>query len=248
MKPCAERVPVPGPLRNAAVNGEATTFLSPELLQTMYFSSFRYVIIFAPLAIVFMFGAAINRLSENAARGIFVLFASLIGVSMATIFARYTGGSIAQTFFVTAIAFLSLSLWGYTTKKDISGWGSFLIMGVVGLIIASIDTEHQEHIYCDGFKRSVRVVGQSSNHGCFEPLSGLLEHVPVLADVHGRPRVSPLTSYNSKVRLHEPGFFYGRSRSINTLGNCMVSLTGYCGVSRKMPDVSRTEHHLASWP
>jgi len=85
-----------------------------------------------------MFGAAINRLSENAARGIFVLFASLIGVSMATIFARYTGGSIAQTFFVTAIAFLSLSLWGYTTKKDISGWGSFLIMGVVGLIIASI--------------------------------------------------------------------------------------------------------------
>lgn len=122
----------------AAMSGQATTFLSPEAIQTMYGGAFRYVIMFAPLAVVFMFGAAINRLSENAARGVFILFSALMGLSLASIFAIYTGVSIAQTFFVTAIAFLSLSLWGYTTKKDISAWGSFLIMGVVGLIIASI--------------------------------------------------------------------------------------------------------------
>lgn len=123
---------------NAAINNQPTTVLSPEMIQTMYGGGFRYVIMFAPLAVVFMFGAAVNRLSENTARGIFVLFAALIGLSLASIFAIYTGVSIAQTFFVTAIAFLGLSLWGYTTKRDISGWGSFLIMGVIGLIVAMI--------------------------------------------------------------------------------------------------------------
>lgn len=123
---------------NAFRNNQPTTVLSPEMIQTMYGGGFRYVIMFAPLAVVFMFGAAINRLSENAARGIFVLFSALIGLSLASIFALYTSVSIAQTFFVTAIAFLGLSLYGYTTKKDISGWGSFLIMGVIGLIVAMI--------------------------------------------------------------------------------------------------------------
>lgn len=123
---------------NAALKGQETMFLSPELLNTMYGTGFRYVIMFAPLGIVFLFGAAVNRLSENAARGVFMLFAGLIGLSLASIFAIYTGISIAQTFFVTAIAFMGLSLYGYTTKKDISGWGSFLIMGVIGLIVAMI--------------------------------------------------------------------------------------------------------------
>ena len=85
-----------------------------------------------------MFGAAVNRLSENAARLVFFVFATLIGLSLSWIFITYTGVSIIQTFLVTAVAFLGLSLWGYTTKKDISGWGSFLIMGVIGLILASI--------------------------------------------------------------------------------------------------------------
>ena len=123
---------------NAARSGEATTFLSPALLETMFSSPIRYVIMFAPLAVVFMFGAAVNRLSENAARGVFLLFSALMGLSLSWIFAIYTGVSIAQTFFITAIAFLGLSLWGYTTKKDISGWGSFLIMGVIGLLVAMI--------------------------------------------------------------------------------------------------------------
>ena len=122
----------------AARAGEPTSFLSPEILQTMFSSPVRYIIMFAPLLVVFGFGAAVNRLSENAARGVFFLFSALMGLSISWIFAVYTGASIAQTFFVTAIAFLGLSLWGYTTKKDISGWGTFLIMGVIGLIVASI--------------------------------------------------------------------------------------------------------------
>ncbi len=122
----------------SAKAGQQTMLLSPEILQTMFSSPIRYIIMFAPLAVVFAFGAAINRMSEGTARMVFMGFAALMGLSISWIFAVYTGISIANTFFVTAISFAGLSLWGYTTKKDISGWGSFLIMGVIGLIIASI--------------------------------------------------------------------------------------------------------------
>ncbi|KAB7616215.1 Bax inhibitor-1/YccA family protein [Amylibacter sp. SFDW26] len=122
----------------SAKAGQPTMLLSPEILQTMFSSPIRYVIMFAPLAVVFAFGAGINRMSENTARLVFMGFSALMGLSISWIFAVYTGISIANTFFVTAIAFAGLSLWGYTTKKDISGWGSFLIMGVIGLIVASI--------------------------------------------------------------------------------------------------------------
>ena len=74
----------------------------------------------------------------SAARLAFIAFSALMGLSISWIFAVYTGISITQTFFTTAIAFSGLSLYGYTTKRDISGWGSFLIMGVIGLIVASV--------------------------------------------------------------------------------------------------------------
>lgn len=122
----------------AARVGQDTMFLSPAILETMFTSPVRYIIMFAPLAVVFAFGAGINRMSENTARLVFMGFAALMGLSISWIFAVYTGISIANTFFVTAIAFAGLSTWGYTTKKDISGWGSFLIMGVIGLIVASL--------------------------------------------------------------------------------------------------------------
>ena len=83
-------------------------------------------------------GAGMNRLSEGGMKVAFYAFATLIGVSLSTIFVRFTGSSIAETFFATAAAFAGLSIWGYTTKKDLSGWGSFLIMGVWGLLIASL--------------------------------------------------------------------------------------------------------------
>jgi len=87
---------------------------------------------------VFAFGAMINRLSAAAAQLFFYVFATAMGVSISWIFLTFTDFSIVQVFLITAIAFAGLSLWGYTTKKDISGWGSFLIMGVIGLIVASI--------------------------------------------------------------------------------------------------------------
>ncbi|RJK96629.1 Bax inhibitor-1/YccA family protein [Paracoccus aestuarii] len=104
----------------------------------IYTSPLRWVIMFAPLLMVFAFGAAINRLSVSAATGVFYGFAALMGLSISSIFLVYTPFSIVQTFLVTAIAFAGLSLWGYTTKKDLSGWGTFLLMGLIGLIVASI--------------------------------------------------------------------------------------------------------------
>lgn len=111
---------------------------SPTLLQAIFGTPLKWVVMFAPLAVVFGFGAMINRMSAGTAQLVFWAFAALMGASISFIFAVYTGVSIAQTFFVTAIAFGALSLYGYTTKKDLSAMGTFLIMGVVGLIIASI--------------------------------------------------------------------------------------------------------------
>jgi uncharacterized protein len=98
----------------------------------------KYLIIFSPLAFVLVLSFGINRLSTGMAQLLFWAFATVMGLSMASIFFRYTGSSIALTFFATAAAFLSLSLYGYTTKRDLTGFGTFLIMGVVGLIVASL--------------------------------------------------------------------------------------------------------------
>ena len=98
----------------------------------------KYVIMFSPLAFVMVLSFGINRLSTGTAQLLFWAFATVMGLSMASIFFRFTGPSIALTFFATSAAFVSLSLYGYTTKRDLSGFGTFLIMGVVGLIVASL--------------------------------------------------------------------------------------------------------------
>lgn len=98
----------------------------------------KWVVMFAPLIMVFAFSAMINRLSVAAAQLFFYVYAALMGLSISFIFAVYTQTSIAQTFLVTAIAFAALSLYGYTTKKDLSAMGTFLVMGLVGLIVASV--------------------------------------------------------------------------------------------------------------
>jgi uncharacterized protein len=98
----------------------------------------KYLIMFAPLAFVMVLSFGINRLSTGTAQLLFWAFAVVMGLSMSSIFLVFTGASIAQTFFATAAAFAGLSLWGYTTKKDLSGFGTFLIMGVVGLLVAMI--------------------------------------------------------------------------------------------------------------
>jgi FtsH-binding integral membrane protein len=98
----------------------------------------RWIIMLAPLGFVMVLSFGINRLSTGAAQALFWAFAAVMGLSMSTIFLVYTGASIATTFFATAAAFVSLSLWGYTTKKDLSALGTFLIMGVVGLLVAML--------------------------------------------------------------------------------------------------------------
>ncbi|MDR7154110.1 FtsH-binding integral membrane protein [Sphingobium xenophagum] len=98
----------------------------------------KYVIMFAPLVFVMVLSFGINKLSTAAAQGLFWAYAAVMGLSLSSIFLVYTGTSIAQTFFATAAAFAGLSLFGYTTKKDLSGFGTFLIMGVVGLIVAML--------------------------------------------------------------------------------------------------------------
>jgi len=97
-----------------------------------------WVVMFLPLGMVMFFGAALNRLSLAGAQLYFYVYAAIMGLSLAWIFLAFTGASIATTFLVTAIAFASLSLYGYTTKRDLSPFGTFLIMGVVGLIVASL--------------------------------------------------------------------------------------------------------------
>ncbi|MCA0274169.1 MAG: Bax inhibitor-1/YccA family protein [Proteobacteria bacterium] len=109
-----------------------------DLGYALYASPLKWVVMLLPLGMVFAFGAMINRLSTAGAQLFFYAFAAAMGLSLSSIFLVFTGMSIVQTFLVTAIAFAGLSLWGYTTKRDISGWGSFLIMGVIGILVASI--------------------------------------------------------------------------------------------------------------
>jgi len=108
------------------------------LVMSLFTGMSRWVVMFAPLVVVFAMGSMINRLRASTAQLIFYAFSALMGLSISYIFMIYTSVSIAQTFLVTSIAFAGLSLYGYTTKRNISGMGSFLIMGVIGLVVASI--------------------------------------------------------------------------------------------------------------
>lgn len=97
-----------------------------------------WIVTLAPLGVVLWLSFGINRISTGTAQFLFWTYAVLLGASLSTIFLVYTGASIALTFFATAAAFASLSLYGYTTKRDLTGMGTFLLMGLVGLIVASI--------------------------------------------------------------------------------------------------------------
>jgi uncharacterized protein len=111
---------------------------SPSMVQAIFGTPLKWLVMFAPLIMVFAFSAMINRLSVAAAQLFFYVYAAAVGLSLSFIFAIYTGTSIAQTFLVTSIAFAGLSLYGYTTKRDLSAMGSFLMMGLIGVIVASI--------------------------------------------------------------------------------------------------------------
>ena len=121
---------------------------SPAFLSVLYqvnasgyptgISGIGMIIMFAPVGLVLWLGMGINRMSVTTAQGIFWAYSVLIGLSLSSIFMMYTDVSIARTFFVTAGTFGAMSLYGYTTKRDLTGMGSFLIMGLIGLLVASL--------------------------------------------------------------------------------------------------------------
>ena len=106
--------------------------------QTLYGGPLKWLVMLAPLAMVFYISAKLNSISASKARNLFYIYSGLMGLSLSSLLLVYTNESVVRVFFITSAAFASLSIYGYTTKKNLSAFGSFLIMGVFGIIIASI--------------------------------------------------------------------------------------------------------------
>jgi FtsH-binding integral membrane protein len=123
-----------------AVTGLVAYFTSqsPAMLELIYNTPLRWVVMLAPLGFVLVLSFGINRMRASTAQLTFWAFAAVMGLSLASIFLVYTGQSIVTTFFVSSATFLAMALYGYTTKRDLTGWGSFLFMGLIGLIVASL--------------------------------------------------------------------------------------------------------------
>jgi uncharacterized protein len=111
---------------------------NPTFLNAIYGTPLQWVVMFAPLVLVMIFSFRIQKMSVAGAQAIFWIFAALMGLSLSYIFAVYTSASIARVFFITAGTFAATSLYGYTTKRDLTSFGSFLFMGLIGIVIASI--------------------------------------------------------------------------------------------------------------
>ena len=114
------------------------TASSETMMQAIYGTPLAYVVMFSPLAFILVLSFGINKLSVGAVQGLFWAFAVVMGLSMASIFMVYTGESIAKVFFITAGVFAAMSLYGYTTKRSLAAMGSFLFMGLIGIIIAMV--------------------------------------------------------------------------------------------------------------
>ncbi|HEY1503853.1 MAG TPA: Bax inhibitor-1/YccA family protein [Stellaceae bacterium] len=122
-----------------AITGLVAWFSQGFVLQlAQQHSPLMYVLIFAPFAFVLALSFGIQRMSLGVAQATFWGYAAVMGLSMSTIFLVYTGASIAEVFFITAATFLAMSLYGYTTRSDLSRFGSFLFMGLIGIVIASV--------------------------------------------------------------------------------------------------------------
>ncbi len=119
----------------AAIRGGM--FLTP-LGYLLFVSPLKWAVILSPLALVFVISFGVQRLRPATAQLLFWVFSALMGISLSSIFMVFTQTSITRVFFITAATFGALSLWGYTTKRDISGWGSFLFMGLIGVILGAL--------------------------------------------------------------------------------------------------------------
>ncbi len=123
-----------------ALTGLVAAFVasSPMLVNAIFGSPLKWVVMLAPLGLVFFLSFRINSMSAAAAQATFWVYAAVNGIAFATIFLAFTGTSIARVFFITAATFAAMSLYGYTTKKDLSGWGTFLFAGLIGILIAAL--------------------------------------------------------------------------------------------------------------
>lgn len=122
-----------------AITGVVAYFAAASgLYQQIAATPLIWVVMLAPLGFVFFLSARINKMSASAAQTTFWIFAGIMGLSLSFVFLAYTSASVVTTFFVTSAAFGSLSIYGYTTKRDLSAMGSFMVMGLFGLIIASV--------------------------------------------------------------------------------------------------------------
>lgn len=123
-----------------ALTGVIAWFLSsqPAIMAAIWTTPLKWLVVLAPLPVALYVQWRIERISAGTAQGLFWLYAALVGVSLSLLFAVYTGTSIARVFFITAIAFGALSLYGYTTKRDLSAFGSFLMIGLVGVLLAIV--------------------------------------------------------------------------------------------------------------
>ena len=114
------------------------TASSETMIQAIFGTPLMWLVMLAPLGFVFFLSFRINKMSFATAQLAFWAFAAVMGLSIAWIFIAFTGASIARVFFITAGTFAAMSLYGYTTKRDLSAWGSFLFMGLIGIIIAAV--------------------------------------------------------------------------------------------------------------
>jgi FtsH-binding integral membrane protein len=129
---------------------------SPAMMSALFGSPVVWLVMLAPLAFVLVLSFGIHRLSLFAAQAIFWVFAGVMGLSLATIFVVYTGESIARVFFITAASFGALSLYGYTTKRDLAPIGAFLFMGLIGIVIAGLVNMF---LQSSGLQSAISVIG-----------------------------------------------------------------------------------------
>lgn len=123
-----------------ALTGLVAAFVAstPALYEPILLSPLKWVVILAPVALVFFLSFRIHAMSAGAAQAVFWVYAALNGLAFSSIFLAFTGTSIARVFFITAATFGAMSLYGYTTKKDLTGWGSFLFAGLIGILLAML--------------------------------------------------------------------------------------------------------------
>ncbi len=145
----------------AAAKIGSSIFLTP-FGAAVYASPLKWVVMLAPLAFIFFFSFRFERMSYSALLGTFWAFAAVMGVSLGSIFLVFQMGSIVQIFFVTAAAFAGLSLFGYTTKKDLTGVGKFCVMGLIGLVVASLGALLMSSVFgikSSGFQFALNCIG-----------------------------------------------------------------------------------------